>query len=413
MILSALLIASLSVWDYPTGDSGEEKARLVAPAVCVEGGTVTVGGQNFAWDADAGMMSARIELAKSPTNAPYAGFLYHNRDGWHSAPDLAAYPGLSVIRFDRVGASRGLHRDFPNALYPYPVFGNASLAYRCGESNLSLPRAMMTVKAAHMAKMQRMYLSNQIWVFPAVEDFPPTGTNGDLFCSLSPYWLATEGRSWSDQYYLSAALEIAAALPEETRKAAIDAGLLAPTVQTILRRSLKAVKSDDDYLSAAAHPAALPANGLDRARMLALAKALKPEAVAPVATLKVAVAPPKTPPPLPENVYATRCASAFAIRSADRRRVFLLKVEGGVDSRVTPLGKPECGLDIRSLPQGIYRLEFDADRLRGRLDLAVFAKSATSDWGAPSYLCFYRPAEAGHEDPFLYPREKDKGEGER
>jgi hypothetical protein len=68
-----------------------------------------------------------------------------------------------------------------------------------------------------MKSMVKFYLSNQTWVFPSNADTAPVGTNGDVFASITPYWITTAGRSYSDLPYLRAALEASRNLPIETK----------------------------------------------------------------------------------------------------------------------------------------------------------------------------------------------------
>ena len=133
----------------------------------------------------------------------------------------------------------------------------------------------MTGESHRLKTMCHLYKSNQVWVFPAVYDCPPAGTNGDVFASVTPYWIATQGKSWSDQYYLKAALEVSRSLREDVKDAVVDAGLLAPTVQTIIRKSLLSVTNENDYLTARAHPSAFPAMGLDMQRLKELSASLE------------------------------------------------------------------------------------------------------------------------------------------
>ena len=112
---------------------------------------------------------------------------------------------------------------------------------------------MMTTSARNLRTMATLYMDNQVWVFPANADFPPVGTNGDVFASVTPYWLVTQGRSWSDQYYLRASLDASRSFNQAVKREIVARKLLAPTIMTLVRKSLKEVKTEDDYLTEKAH----------------------------------------------------------------------------------------------------------------------------------------------------------------
>ena len=148
--------------------------------------------------------------------------------------------------------------------------------------------------------MERLYLSNQVWVFPSNADTAPVGTNGDVFASIAPYWLTTAGRSWSDLPFLKAALVASGSLPRDVKQDIVRRRLLAPTVMTLLRKSLTGVKDEDGYTSPLAHPTALPPNGVDERRLVAAARAMTVASVPPLVPITVRAVPPKEESPWPK-----------------------------------------------------------------------------------------------------------------
>ena len=382
-------------------------------ATGIFGHSIALGAQNFSWDFDAGCFSAQLKLA-SEGPADNLGDLYVNRDGFHSpngreALDafLAEYPGLTCVTLDQEGRARGMDLDFPNAIYPYPVFGNSSRA-RVGDAYWrSLPRALMTSEAIRLKTMARLYLANQIWVFPSNADTAPVGTNGDVFASVAPYWLTTAGRSWSDLPYLKAALEASRSLPADTKKAAVARGLLAPTIQTLIRKSLKGVENEGDYLTAKAHPTALPPNGLDLERLKSSAAAMKPSAVPPLAIVSVNPRPIKEEPVWPELTYATAFAWAYVLRAEEQTRSFAVNAKGAGDYMFSivhdDLGAAK--IDRTGYDSAIITLDKSKMTPTNRVDLAVFGRSSGTGWGAPSYISFaVVDPEAPYSDPVLTPR---------
>lgn len=78
-----------------------------------------------------------------------------------------------------------------------------------------------------------------------------------------------------------------AAFPRETFAAMRAAGLVAPTLQMILRRNLERVAREADCFTAAAHPVVIKGSRLRPGRIVAQAAAMTPEAVAPLIALAV------------------------------------------------------------------------------------------------------------------------------
>ena len=369
----------------------------------VVGGTVTLGAENLGWDRSAGCLVANVEL--TGTDGANAGDLYFNRDAGHSVLKIREFPGLTQVKLDAEGHAKGLDVDFPNTLFPCPVFGNCSRAMTQGPYWRSLPRAMVTTMAARMPLYYRFYRSNQVWVFPAVNDCEPLGSHGDVFASVTPYCLVTQGRSWSDLPYLKAALEVSAALPRDVKREAVARGLLAPTVQLLVRRALKGVESEADYLSAKAHPTAFPANGLDLARLRASARALTVETLPPLALVAGAGGSKSAyESKMPELTYASPCAWAFVLRGPESERTFVLKVAGGDDYAAVPVHGDPAAAKVERLAADGFKVTVDRTKLTptNRLDIAVFAKGKATSWGAPSFVSFaIVDSAADYADPVL------------
>ena len=381
------------------------------PAHGVAGMPVVLGAHNLSWNLDAGCFEAKLSLAPG-AGGGNEGDLYFNRDGGHSTISALDFPGLTPVALDREGREKSADLDFPNIAFGNPVFGNCSRALVAGEMWRSLPRALMTVESRRLALMHRFYMSNQIWVFPAVYDCPPAGTNGDVFASATPYWVTTAGKSWSDRPYLSAALEISRSLKPETKKSVVSRGLLAPLVQTVLRKSLKGVASEEDYLSPKAHPTAMPQGGLDSARLKKLAASFDPATVPPVATLR-GVAGPAAVSGFPEITYATPCAMAIVLRAPEPKRIFGIAASGGDEMAFVQLhGRPGAAKITKTAP-GAARVEIDKSLIdtTNRVDVGVFAKAAGGTWGPPSFVSFaVVDPSAPYSDPALTPPPEAKKE---
>ena len=382
------------------------------------GQSVALGSQNLGWDFDNGCFQAQLVMTGARTGGN-AGDLYMNRDGRHSMLVVTNWPGLTQVSLDGEGRARQLDVDFPNIAFPYPVFGNASRGLRGTPYWRSLPRALMTGQSAYLKTMVHFYTTNQIWVFPSVDDYDLTSTNGygDVFLSVAPYWLCSQGVSWSDQYYLRAALEVSRSLPPTTKQSIVARGLLAPTIQTLIRKSLKGVKGEDDYLTAKAHPTCLPPNGLDLARLKKMAAALKPFEAPPLARIAAVQTAPVLEPAagLPEITYATPFAWAWILRASDTYRSFTIQAQplGAVEYAFAVVHDERGAAKLETLRGDCAKVSIDKSKLTttNRVDVAVFAKAPGTAWGAPSFVSFaiVDPA-ARYSDPVLTPPEEPVAE---
>ena len=375
----------------------------IVDATGVFGQTISLGEQNMGWDFDCGCFVANMKMAVSSAGGN-TGDIYMNRDGGHSAIDPAAFPGLTVLRLDAEGRARKMDLDYPNILFPYPVFGNASRALLGGKNWRSLPRAMMTSHKWHMTAMTKFYLSNQVWAFPSHQDTPPVGTNADVFASIAPYWIVTAGRSFSDRPYIRGALAASASFKPELKSELVKRRLLAPTIMTLMRKSLKNVKDEAGYLTPAAHPTAFPANALDVARLTKAASEMEISEIPPLAPIKVAVDKKPNPYSLPELTYATPFAVAIVLREQDRRRTFMISARGADEYAFVQTHG--AGIDVRIEKQDESSAKITIDRTAmsptNRVDIAVFGRSSGTGWGAPSYVSFARmDPEAPYSDPAL------------
>lgn len=371
------------------------RAKVPATALCGE--RVVLGEHNVSWDLDLGCFAANMKL-QSMTGDGNAGDLYMNRDANHSVVSQANWPGLTSVVFDKASRTRHVDLNYPNMLFPYPVFGNSSRGFRVGNRWRSLARGFMTTDRWRLRYMQRFYLSNQFWVFPAVDDYDFSGPNplGDAFMSVTPYWITTQGRSWSDLYYLKAALEISRTLPADVKRQIVDRGLLSPVIQTLIRRSLRNVKTDEDYLSPKAHPTAFPPDGLDLPRMKKMAAEMKVEDIPPVVPVTLHIGSVEDVPKESEVTFATRFATAIALRSGDTERNFQIKAFGADKYQFRVVHDDLCAARVVPLGKDMAVVYIDKTLLTpsNRVDVAVFGKTKTSGWGAPSFISFALPESA-------------------
>ena len=382
----------------------------VTDATGIVGESLALGEQNMLWDFDNGCFMAKMKLAPGVADGN-SGDLYMNRDGGHSRLVVTNYPGVTEVKLDKVGRERRMDLDFPNIRFPYPTFGNCSRAYVGDSFWRSIPRAMMTTSARNLRTMATLYMDNQVWVFPANADFPPVGTNGDVFASVTPYWLVTQGRSWSDQYYLRAALDASRSFNQAVKREIVGRRLLAPTIMTLIRKSLKGVKDEDDYLTEKAHPTCFPPNGLDLARLKKLAADMRVPAIPPVVRIVRFGAPVEKKPEIPELTYLTPFAAAFVLRSPDEKRSFAFVVDGAPEVAYRIVHDPAGAAKIEEQKGVAALVSIDRTKLSGttRVDLAVFGRNPGTGWGAPTYVSFsVVDMDAPYYDPALVPRTEAK-----
>ena len=376
-----------------------------ADATGLFGQSIALGEQNMGWDFDAGCFVAHLKLAQASAGGN-VGDLYMNRARQHALLNVGGYPGLTSVSLDKGGRDRGLDVDMPNVLFPYPVFGNCSRALLDSLYWRSIPRQMMTTDSAELNRMARFYLSNQTWVFPANADCPPVGTNGDVFASIAPYWMTTAGRSYSDLPYLRLALEASRSLKADVKKEIVRRGLLAPTIQVLIRKSFHSVTNEADYLSARAHPTVFLPGGVNKSRLVAAAKALTVEEIPPLAVVSVSADQPAEPAKFPELTYATGFAWAYVLRSDTWTRTFVISAKGA--SEFAFVQTHGSGVDVKVEKEAPDRAKVTIDRHgmspTNRVDIAVFGRNPGTGWGNPSYVSFARmDPSAPYSDPVLTP----------
>lgn len=209
--------------------------------------------------------------------------LYDNRDRDHSTLAPTQFPNLTFLKYDAEIVRRGLDYGLAGPiLIPATVFGNSSTAMTSGINARSLIRFAMTSQGM-AARAFRDYRANSLYVYPEHRDHDAN----DLYPANWPYAIVSQGSSGSDIPFLEAIAMTLAAFSAETRAKLEQDGLVAPTVQMILRRNLKPVRTRADYLSPIAHPTVFSADGLQPERMIHHASAMQLNDIPPVVRLKV------------------------------------------------------------------------------------------------------------------------------
>ena len=212
---------------------------------------------------------------------------------------------------------------------------------------------------------------------------------------------------------MRAALIASRSFDPQVKAAIVRRQLLAPTVQTLIRKSLKGVRTEEDYLTAKAHPTALPPNGVDRARLTAAAKAMTAAAVPPLVPVAVAAAPVAKKPVHPELTYASSFAWAFVLRAEEDRREFLVTARGAKEYAFVQTHGKNVDVKIERVRPDAAKVTIDRRGLNptNRVDIMVCGRNPETGWGAPSYVSFARmDSGAPNADPALAVLEQPKAE---
>lgn len=345
--------------------------------------------------------------------AGLSGVLYENRDDAHSPLDLGRFPQLSEVRYDQVFRNERLDHGLAGRIrFSLPVIGNSSTAFVKGPMERSLGRLAMGNQAV-AKRASDLYLANHLYVYPEHRDHDVD--KGDRLFAMAPFFTLSQGSSYTDQPILEAYAAAMAALRPGTRARAEELGLLAPTLQMVLRRSLAGVKSDADYLSRLAHPAAFEKEALRPSVMVSLANAIPADQIPPVVWLKVEEDFRARPGRdylarnLGETLFTTPTAIARAWRSFASERTVVLDAGATEDPHGRPLsfhwvvlrGNPEK-IRITPLDETASRVEINlgwhdpgaetpATQPRPtRIEIGVFAHNGTF-FSAPSFFTVSMP----------------------
>ena len=232
-----------------------------------------------------------------------------------------------------------------------------------------------------------------------------------VFPANMPYQLVL-GTGPGDRVQAEAALQtVVTSLQAQIRKRLEDCKGLAFVQQWLIRRCRPGVSNETDYLSTKAHPAVWTAKDFDLKRlaqqsallndlpMVSLIRPLYEEyKPAPIRRAQPLV---EYPDPHPETVFETPYGVAIVLRAPESRRKFRFAASGWpVKDRqvnykwvVLPVGRISIGR-IQGQPnlspeRGEAELVLNWTNIRGRVDVAVFARYGEGPWGPPSIISFY------------------------
>ena len=331
----------------------------------------------------------------------FDGILYDNRDRGHSALSSELFPRLHHLNY-------GLELEADNAdlglagaiIHNEVVFGNSSMAIAGGPLARSLSRLAMT--SPRLAQQSsRLYENNGIYIYPEHRDYDEV----DRYPARWPYHIISQGSSGSDQPFLRAVGSALAAFRRDTMNFMKERGLVAPTVEMILRRNQKQVVVPDDFFEGAVHRPVIHSSQLRPERMVQHAAALGPEDIPPVVRLRVIEEDFSDAAGLAgmsEKLFDTPSAIARLWRGFESTKSILVSVGDTKDPNGKPLvfswhllqGDPEgVRFEFSDSERGIARIWVDwqnsieipadhesesAHRSSSRVDIGVFASTGRS-----------------------------------
>ncbi len=339
------------------------------------------------------------------------GDLYDNRDAGHSRLDLRLFPYMSAVAYDDDARRNGLHHGLAQFLFNGATLGNSSTAMTQGPFWRSNARLALA-DTRHIAFLALQYYRNHIYFYPEHRDYD-ADYQGDTFPANTPYLVVSQGSSGSDQPFLQAVACTLAAFRPEVKRTLLQTGLLAPTVQWVLRAGQTGVTNRADYLSGPTHPPVFDARRLDPLRMVTLAHDLTTNALPPLAAIRMVE---ETTKPMGSNLvdhvgdellFDSPAAIARVVRSQTYQRRMVVSAAGSRDARGRPLtwhwvllrGDP-AKVTLRPLDAAGQRAEIlvdyhgrfpvapDSTLTSSRVDIGVFADNG-SYLSAPAFVSLY------------------------
>jgi hypothetical protein len=348
------------------------------------------------------------------------GVLYDNRDRDHSTLSPREFPQLNFVEYSaearREGLDHGLQVRF---LFNLPTLGNSSTAQTGSTLWRSQARLAQTTPAA-LGIQLRQYFGNHLYVYPEHRDYDAGrngqgGGYGDVFPAHTPYCMITRGSSGSDLPLMRALALTVAAFRPETFERLLQAQMLAPTLQAIVRRCYRPVQAEADYFTDRAHPVAFDVTRLQPEAMVRMAQAMTPDAVPPV--VRLAVKEEDGPRPGADYAAATpgevlfdsACAVARVWQRAARTRRMVLNTESSFDPNeraltyrwvllqgdparvaITPLTPNGSVAELRVTWHDRFVVPSEDRIASNRVDIGVFASNG-AQWSAPAFVTFFCP----------------------
>ena len=284
-----------------------------------------------------GLSPAEVTVQKwidEGTAAGHRGILYDNRDRDHSNLNRSKFPHLAFVEYDaaakKAGADWGLRI---GQAFDLPTFGNSSTSLVGSPFWRSNPRTVLTEDLLTKI-VYNEFINNQMYCYPEHNDFDPE--HGDVYPANTPFWVISQGSSSSDQSFMEAIALTLAAFRPDVRAKLTESHWLMSVVQMLLRRSQKAVLTDEDYFTGKAHPVVFQPSESDTLRMVQLAHELTIDTLPAMARIQV-IEDLGVPgrdyfhPHAAEKLFDTPAAVARVYRTSAFRRRMVVDASSSVD----------------------------------------------------------------------------------
>lgn len=409
------------------------------------GETAEISSSNVSWDMNLGgyialfsqrplsVASSKLNISSEPVKIPgraweqirkwrtmgtasgNVGDIYDNHDLGHSVLDTEFFPGLIPTRYAKEAKSFGAAT--AGSLFTFPgqiVFGNSSTANLSGPYWGSCARLMQN---NYLGVLVRQYFSNALYVYPQHHDYLSSRL-GDVFPTRTPYLFISPGSSWTDRPILAAVATALAAMRPETKDALAAKGMIAPTLQYLLRASQTNVVAREDYLTPKVHPVVFNGEAVDTLRLAELSHTLTTNSLLPIVPLRI-LSDDSIDKQIPnrdfygtagEMLFISPCAIAHVWRGAGRTRKMILEA-GNPNDRTARyhwfVGQGDRDkIDIREIDSRGSRVEILIDYHKAPFDTPFGIKSSRADiicvaddgvnYSAPSFVTWFFPPSVSH-----------------
>jgi hypothetical protein len=279
------------------------------------------------------------------TAAGNIGDFYDNRDRGHANVSMKRFPQVTKITYTHSEIIK--KRDWGGAQVVYNdiVVGNSSTARNIHQLG-SNARALYYHNDPGINFLYYQYNHNNLFAYPEHVDYD-SGHNGnpghgDVFPVNTPYIIISKGSSGTDAPFIDSVLYALGAFRPDVKKFLKERGLLAPTIQQILRSTSKALQSPDDYLTGIAHPTVFDGKNLDLVKMVKAAHDLRLGTVPPVSQLRVVnetfdTAKIQSKEEKNEVLANTPCVISRVMRSLDYEKTITVSAAKSFDANKLPL----------------------------------------------------------------------------
>ncbi len=354
---------------------------------------------------------------KEGSAAGNTGDYYDNRDRGHSGLRMGPYPQLQKITYTQQQLRRRRDWAAQRVIIPHVVMGNSSTSAHMARGGSNVRMYYSNPRGIKFLYTQ--YTHNNIYIYPEHRDYDPgrngLGGYGDLYPTNSPYLITSQGSSGSDQSFMRAIPFVLAAFQPETKKKLIDSGLIAPTLQMILRMSNKNITDPKEYLTGKAHPTVFLGRNVDSLKMIKMAHKILATDIPPMIQLKAVIETTSIAGldyfdlRTSERLADTPAVIARIARGKNRSRKITVSAEASYDVNKRPLkfhwvvlrGDPKL---VKITPQNATGSQVeitvayhprrpiakDSKMESNRVDIGAFVHNGKY-FSAPGFVTFYYP----------------------